>query len=148
MGSGSADDSAPLGLIVVGGFRWGKRSKGAGGVAGKRLRAAAGIGPTGGTRVVVVLRVADCRPSHHPSSQPRSSLAGYRPLPVAPASSPPPKAAPALFPDRPPDAPAAPALFPCWPCSSRGEEYERERGGRGGERGRVLTWHHDMWGLR
>nr|BAD09873.1 hypothetical protein [Oryza sativa Japonica Group]BAD10159.1 hypothetical protein [Oryza sativa Japonica Group] len=102
--------------------RWGKRSKGAGGVAGERLRAAAGIGPTGGTRVVVVLRVADCRPSHQPSSQPRSSLAGYRPLPVAPASSPPPKAAPALFPDRPPDAPAAPALLPCWPCSSRGEE--------------------------
>jgi hypothetical protein len=109
----------------------------------------AGIGPTGGTRVIVVFLVADCRPSHQPSSQSCSSLAGHRPPPVTPASSlscspyrqltaegrpsrrpplhhaplyRPPKAMPALLPRRPPDTLAAPALLPCWPCSSRGKK--------------------------
>jgi hypothetical protein len=72
-------------------------------------------------QVVVVLRVANRRPSRQPSSQPRSSPAGRRH--------------------------ARRAGTPPLPSAAR-EEKEKEKEGKGGERERMPTWHPDMWDIR
>ena len=128
MGSGGVDDSAPLGLIVVGGFGWGRRAAGFSSLAmalerGRTTGAVARWGRPHGRATAG--RTTTAATTHRPAnSLLAASIPTSLPLSPSPSSAPPLPRMGVSSERRPPppplhrrSPPAPPSLCPCGPAT-------------------------------